>query len=486
MVPSAGTPRAQPRSLPVHQAATQEGPFAFRSYLIAAFAIALTAGFGMGAYLAASAWVRPLPGTFWGVLVQMHGHAQLFGWAALFVFGILFHVLPRMRGAPPHLARPAGPLLALYLLGLLLRLGSQAALAARPATAGPSIWALLLGTAAVLELLAGLGFAVLVARILRAGPPIGTRQGLSASLPLLILSALSYVAAVGLAGASGLSAAAAGTPFTPAALTRTNETLALYGFLLGIAFGVSARMLPLFLTVPGISAPRLRMITALLAVGIAGRALEPWFDDTLSGIAGALGSLALAGACLWYIWELDLPLRRRPVPWLANLERRNAALRAAGKPDRGIMPDSGEYGRFEWTVVPAHAWLALAGVLALAAAAGRLLGWSVAPLYDAERHAVAVGYLTALMLGMAVRLLPNFTGRRLQHLRLVDALAISMAVAAVGRVGGPLLAALGVSWALAGALPALAGLAGLAALIITLILILPLLYPTRSPHSAAA
>lgn len=480
---SAGMTRTQQQPLPVRQAATHEGSFSFRSYLVAAFALALTAGFGTGAYLAAAAWIRPLPGTLWPALVQVHGHAQLFGWAALFVFGILFHLLPRMRGAPPALARPALPLLGLYLAGLLLRLGGQLGLALAGAAGLP---ALLLGAGALLELAAGLGFAAVVARILRAGPPITTRQGLSASLPLLILSALCYVGAIVLAGAGGLAAALARSAAVPAALTASSETLALYGFLLGIAFGVSARMLPLFLTVPGISAARLRAITALLALGVAGRAVEPWLDAPPGTLAGAAGSLALGLAFLLYVWELDLPLRRRPVPWRANLERRNAALRAAGKPDRGIMPDNGEYGRFEWAVVPAHGWLALAGLLALAAGAGRLLDWPVAGLHDAERHAVAVGYLTALMLGMAVRLLPNFTGRHLRHLWLVDVLAAALAIAAAGRTGGPLLAALGISWALAGALPALAGIAGLAALALTLALILPLLYPARPRQPATA
>lgn len=473
---SAGLTRTQPQPLPLHRAATPEGPFSFRAYLVAAFVVALTAGFGTGAFLAASSWIRPLPGTLWPALVQMHGHAQLFGWAALFVFGVLFHLLPRMRGAPPTLARPAVPLLGLYLAGLFLRLGGQLALAL---TADADLWALLLGAGALLELAAGLGFAALVARILRAGPPIATRQGLSASLPLLILSALSYVGATTLAGAGGLVAALERSAAVPAALTMSSEALALYGFLLGIAFGVSARMLPLFLTVPGTSTASLRAITALLALGVAGRAVEPWLDATVGTLAGATGSLALGFAFLIYVWELDLPLRRRPVPWRANLERRNAALRAAGKPDRGIMPDNGEYGRFELAVVPAHIWLALAALLALAASAGKLLGWPVAGLHDAERHAVAVGYLTALMLGMAVRLLPNFTGRHLRHRWLVDVLAVTLAIAAAGRVGGPLLATLGTSWTLAGALPALAGVAGLAALALTLVLIMPLLYPAR-------
>ncbi len=481
MTLSANMTHAQP--LPTRQAVTHEGPFSFRSYLVAAFALALTAGFGTGAYLAAAAWIQPLPGTLWPALVQMHGHAQLFGWAALFVFGILFHLLPRMRGAAPTLARPALPLLGLYLTGVLLRLGGQLALAL---AGGAGFWALLLGAGALLELAAGLGFTAIIARILRAGPSLATRQGLSAALPLLILSALSYVSATLLAGGGGLVAALARSAAIPAALAASSETLALYGFLLGIAFGVSARMLPLFLTVPGISAARLRALAALLALGVAGRAIEPWLDAATGILAGATGSLALGLAFLLYVWELDLPLRRRPVPWRANLERRNAALRAAGKPDRGIMPDNGEYGRFEWAVVPAHTWLALAGLLALAAGAGRLLGWPVAGLHDAERHAVAAGYLTALMLGMAVRLLPNFTGRHLRHLWLVDILAATLALAAAGRTGGPILAALGVSWALAGALPALAGIAGLAALVLTLVLIMPLLYPVRPRQPATA
>ena len=60
-------------------------------------------------------------GPWWTALAQAHGHLQLYGWAGLFVLGVAFHFLPRLRGTP--LAAPwlVPWILGLQIAGLLLR-----------------------------------------------------------------------------------------------------------------------------------------------------------------------------------------------------------------------------------------------------------------------------------------------------------------------------------------------------------------------------
>jgi uncharacterized protein involved in response to NO len=69
-------------------------------------------------------------------------------------------------------------------------------------------------------------------------------------------------------------------------------------------------------------------------------------------------------------------------------------------------------------IVPAYLWLGFAGLVMLAEV---LSVWGLVPRppIDAERHALGVGLITLLILGMGVRLLPGFAGRRLYSVRLV-------------------------------------------------------------------
>src|SRR5581483_10623928 len=76
-------------------------PFALVApFLRAALLLGAGGGFLLAAVLTlTSALLVPL-GLWWTALAQAHGHLQLYGWAGLFVFGVAFHFLPRVRGAP--------------------------------------------------------------------------------------------------------------------------------------------------------------------------------------------------------------------------------------------------------------------------------------------------------------------------------------------------------------------------------------------------
>jgi uncharacterized protein involved in response to NO len=54
-------------------------------------------------------------------MVQAHGHAQLFGWAGLFVIGVGLFFLPRLRGATLARIELAPWLLACLVVGIVLR-----------------------------------------------------------------------------------------------------------------------------------------------------------------------------------------------------------------------------------------------------------------------------------------------------------------------------------------------------------------------------
>ena len=54
-------------------------------------------------------------------MVQAHGHAQLFGWAGLFVIGVGLFFLPRLRGTTLARIELAAWSLACLVVGISLR-----------------------------------------------------------------------------------------------------------------------------------------------------------------------------------------------------------------------------------------------------------------------------------------------------------------------------------------------------------------------------
>src|SRR4029453_3288837 len=90
-------------------------------FVLAALAIALTAGFGYGAILVGAPALGVTPGTWYSALVQAHGHAQLFGWVGLFVLGMGLFFLPRLRGTRLQHTERLPFALALLVLGIALR-----------------------------------------------------------------------------------------------------------------------------------------------------------------------------------------------------------------------------------------------------------------------------------------------------------------------------------------------------------------------------
>ncbi|HZR40874.1 MAG TPA: hypothetical protein VFB12_12190, partial [Ktedonobacteraceae bacterium] len=88
-------------SLSQKEKTSKQEPFARVTPLLKA---SLLLGAGGGFVLATilvltSALSLPL-GPWWEALAQAHGQLQLYGWAGLFVLGVAFHFLPRLRGAP--------------------------------------------------------------------------------------------------------------------------------------------------------------------------------------------------------------------------------------------------------------------------------------------------------------------------------------------------------------------------------------------------
>ncbi|HLI26892.1 MAG TPA: hypothetical protein VKZ60_07475 [Chloroflexota bacterium] len=418
-------------------------------FLWAAIAAAALPGFALGAVL-----FGHRGGLWWAAAAQAHGHAQLFGWAGLLVIGVLLHFLPRLRGAPLRAPRATPWILGLYGGGLALRVVAQPLAPLLPAL-GP-----LLPLSAGLELAGALLASAVLLSMVRAGAPLAQRPGFVQLVPWLIVGLPGFLLGLGanllaMGAAATAPLALAPAPWGPAAVL-----LGLYGFLVPIAVAMSARTLPLYLRV---RPPTTRGLNVVLAVLVAGLLLRLAAAGAAPGLA-ALGQLALAAALVGACWQLDVPLTRTRAAILAEARRRAAAYGQAPRPltesERGYLPA-------ELLVRSAYGWLLVAALLLGLGSLAELVGLP-APPADAERHAVGAGYITLLILGVGVYLLPGFQGRRLASLRLVWATLWLGNLGALLRVVSVL-----VSWALAapslGWLTELAGVGGLVDLVAVLL-----------------
>jgi uncharacterized protein involved in response to NO len=315
--------------------------------------------------------------------------------------------------------------LGLYGGGVALRVVAQPLAALVPAAAP------LLPLSGLLELAGGsLAVGLLVATF-RRGPALDEQAALRSVLPYLLLAFGSLwlslaLNLVGLVGAADSPLALVTAPWQPLVLH-----LALLGFLVPICVAMSVRTFPLYLRVrvPAAGALRAVWLALVLALGlrlIAVVAAAP----TLEG----LGRLLTAGALLGAAWMLDAPLMRSRA---ATLAATAARARARGVTPRAVGPRPSDQQAGEALLRSAYAWLVVAALLLLAAGVGALAELPQPPL-DAERHALGAGFITLLIYGMGVYLLPGFLGRHLASARLAWATFWLGNAAALLRVG-PLL-----------------------------------------------
>jgi hypothetical protein len=343
-------------------------PPVYRAFARLAFAAALLGGAPLGVWM--------LTRLYWGggpvvpSWVLLHAHLLVFGLFAGLILGIAPELVARFAGRPVE--PPAGSWL-LTALALALGLRVVGTLAAAPA------WIL---AAALVQLLAFGRFAVWVWRALDPPALRPTRAHLALATAWLVGA---------LAVEVGLRAAAGDAEPDPGGM-RAVHLAALLGGVTGWILGVVLRAGPMFVPSWRV-APRL----ALAA---------PW-TLALGVLLAGLGEVARATALARLGEALALgTVTAVAVAGGAARRRRSGLL---------LVAQAGPESRL----------FRLALVAAGTAAAGSLLAaglaWRGVPLSllaDALRHLVTVGFLLALVLAMAFRLIPAFDRRPLAWPRL--------------------------------------------------------------------
>jgi len=420
----------------------RQEPFArVAPILAAALLLGAGGGFVLASILTLTRSLSVPLGPWWPAMAQAHGHLQLYGWAGLFLLGVSFHFLPRLRGTPLAMPRLLPWLLGTLVTALVLRMLCQPLLA----TLNTSILRVGFIVSGAAECVALVGMIALLGITARRGPSLATRPAFTSTLPLMVgaFVSLGFACIVNLANTvqavtSGGLVAATGDDL--------NVSLGLLGFLVPMALAMSARSLPMYAGLEGFPNHILRPLAVayfvgllLLCVGILTVPAANWLQG--------LGMTLLGGALLCFIGVfLRLMRSRGRLPQkVAKLAPQPEAVAQSYK--KQVSHERNAYGPFVALVASAYMWAMLGGVLLVSN--GLTLLIQGAPLFalDAMRHSLAVGFIALLICGIAPRMIPGFSGGTIASARLVTATLWLGNIAAILRVGSlladPLLATYG-------------------------------------------
>jgi hypothetical protein len=361
----------------------------YRRYFLAGIVVVLSAGATWGAWLL---WTIGLNGSFRAVSVHAinaHGEAQIIGWVGLFIMGFAYQAFPRFWQTT--LAAPVLATVAFVLMvgGLILRtVGIAAAGAWGPA---PTV-ALVGGLMQVMAICIFTG--QLVATFRRSGARLEAYVGfVLAALGWFVVSSIFSVWHTWhTMTAPDMSALI----WAIATYQAPLRDLQIHGLALFMILGVSLRLLPAIYGLNQVPQRRTWWALALLTTAVAGESVVflvyRWTGNHLFATGLLLNWVAMTVAVLmiagpWRLW--------RPFP----------------EPDRTSKFIRAAYG---WLAValamliltPAYHWLA--GV-----------GFSHA-YFGATRHAITVGFVSLMIMGVAAKVVPTLNGvdpRTLSSLR---------------------------------------------------------------------
>jgi uncharacterized protein involved in response to NO len=444
-----------------------------------ALLIGASGGFVLAAVLTLTRAFRVPGGVWWLALAQAHGHLQLYGWAGLFVLGVAFHFLPRLRGVGLAFAEWIPWLLAALVTGIILRGVSQPLLAAN----GAGIWRVGLVASGALELVAFAGLLAMVVTTAIQGPPFATRPALLKTLPFLI----GVFASLGLAAISNFintlgANIALPVGLVPATGDAINVTLGLLGFLVPMALTMSAQTLPMY---AGLEPFPRQFFLPLALSYFGGLALA------LIGMLFGLGWLTGLGTLMvGAVLILFVSLFMRLMMTRGKLPQRVAKLAptpetAAYNYRRQVSTERTNYGPFVGLVASAYTWAIIGGALLVIDGIAGAFGADAPFSPDAARHSLALGFIALLICGIAPRMVPGFSGGHILSAKLVTATLWLGNSAAVLRVGSlliaPLLTVLGPGGALFDSiLFGLSGPLGLALAICLAVNLWPALFPKHA------
>jgi len=372
----------------------------------------LFAGFALGAHVASVIGFDFPLGEGFVSYIQTHGHLQLVGWAGLFIIGISLHFIPRLAGVPIQKPENLNMILRLIAFGLLMRFFSHAVLPYLLESRFYLPVAIIVLTGGILVWCGILLYLFTLIQTIKQVQFMDERPALKSVQPffkmmfagwflyptinvLLIVDMMLKKVAILNQGWNAFSV-----------------QMFIYLVLLPVAFAFSVRMFPLYLRLPAIDWP-VQKVALIYFISVCLQHLPTMppiltLSSNIPRIIANIGTILNGMVILWFIWKLDLLTRRRE-PW--TVFRRLQPL-PDRRPTREGIPDYGEFGKFEWLVYTSYFWLIAAAVIELILGMSFFLKMPVSISTDALRHTLLLGFVTQLILGMSVRMIPGFIKKK--------------------------------------------------------------------------
>ncbi len=381
-------------------------------FIWVALASALFLGFALGAHLSfVIGFDFPLGKGFYAY-IQTHGHVQLIGWAGMFIMGISLHFLPRLAGVP--LAQPQWLHRILWLMagGILLRSLGHSIMPyfSEQASFATGNW--LVACSGVLEWCGVLAYVSLLVTTFFHADRVKQGPAVREVAPFFMMMLAGWLLYASLNLAVLVHMAWSNNIVVSQAWNEFAIEVFLGLVLLPVAFAFSVRMFPLYLRLRGPDWPVRKIALAyLIALALQLASSLPLLQEAFFDRAlwlTSLGKILKASVVLIFVWQLDL-LTRRQAPWTINRIFQPGPER---QPTRPGLPDYGEFGRFEWLVYSAYAWLVLGAIYEMLSIAAGWFNFDLLHGNDAGRHIYVLGFISNLILGMSVRMIPGFMGKK--------------------------------------------------------------------------
>jgi len=372
----------------------------YRRFFKTGIMVALSAGAVWGAFLL---WRIALSGSFTAISIHdinAHGHAQILGWVGLFVMGFAYQAFPRMRHTT--LWRPGLALLTFY----LMLVGIVARSVGEPLSNVPGMRLLAMAGATCELVAAGLFPLVIIRTIQRSGRGLAWVDGyvVAALAFFFIQAAYEWGLLLATTGATTHAHLLA----LIAAWQASLRDIQIHGFALLMILGVGIRMFPPLFELPAHSPRLVRVCLFLLLAGVVGEVGSFLLMHQTGNRAWTgpmyLSMLALAGASFALTWRwipgkhVGEPDRSRKFVQAAALWLNISMLMLVLAP------------LYMYVLLPHAPWLSASGARSVT------IGFSHA-YYGAVRHAVTVGFISLMILGMAAKVVPTLNGVDIRLLR---------------------------------------------------------------------
>ena len=393
-------------------------------YVWMALAVAIFGGFALAGHLSfLIGFNRPL-GDGFASYIQIHGHLLLIGWTGLFIIGISLHFLPRLSSVPISQPQWIPRLLWLIGTGLLVRFISHSILPYFVKGIFFTVLSWITAASGFLEWYGVLVYLVLLVSTIFGISKAGPKTALMAVRPYFGMMMAGFFLYTTIHAVLLLQMARRGNVVVSPLWNDISIHIFIGLVLLPVAFGYSIRMFPLYLRLP---TPdwAIRRVAYIYLIGFVCQIAEiipinPFGDMEIH--ISNVGMLVRAVAILYIVWKLDI---------LTHIQ----APRITHQPTQKPIPDHREFDRFAWHIYAAYSWLVVVALAEMFIGGFGLFQVPFAISSDVIQHIYLLGFITNLIMGIAVRMVPGFLKKRhVASSKLIAGTFWLVNVAVLGRV----------------------------------------------------